>query len=661
MRLSIYIATAAVALTSGAPAFAQFSPGPNPVTTTVGAQTLSTGTGTVSSGGKISTSGSTVALVMTGTSTLQNDGTIQQTGTGRAIDSNSGVANLTVTNTGLISSVSSDAFRVNTDSVVFLTNSGTIQVTNGGQAIDWAAITSKSNTLNNLAGGIITAVGDDAVRLGTNGILNNAGSILATPTGVAAPSGSDGIDVRTFTGIQITNSGTITGRHGIATDGTNAGPSTITVTNNSGGLISALNGSGLNIDGVSASVTATVFNQLGATFKGGVSAGATDADGDGIDVDGVLTLTNSGDVLGLGARGANNAEGIAAGGGTITNNSTGRIIGSSLAADAPNGDSSRGGNGILVDDSNGGNAVAATTVTNSGLIQGKSGFGIQLIGTFANTITNNAGGIIRGAGTGAAIQTGNGDDTVTNRGAMISDIGNAIDLQGGNDQLKIEGGAASIVGNISGGAGTNTLTINAGTGNSFGYSGSISNFNSVQVQSGTATLSGANTYTGNTVVSGGTLILDGANRIASGSALVLGSGTLQIEDVAGENGQTFAGLSLTDSSTLDLGLSSLTFNGIGGIASGKSLTIVDWSDASSPNYAIRFLGDDTSNAAFLMLLGETTINGLAATFQFDGLYTNVKPVPIPAAFTLLMSGLGLLGAARRRRTRVADSAMLPAA
>jgi len=53
---------------------------------------------------------------------------------------------------------------VNTDSVVFLINSGTIQVTNGGQAIDWAAITSKSNRLDNLAGGLITAVGEDAVR-----------------------------------------------------------------------------------------------------------------------------------------------------------------------------------------------------------------------------------------------------------------------------------------------------------------------------------------------------------------------------------------------------------------------------------------------------------------------------------------------------------------
>jgi hypothetical protein len=501
------------------PVFAQFVPGPNPITGTVGAQALSAGTGTINAGGAISVaSGSTVALTMTGTSTLNNNGTIRTLGTGRAIDSNSGAANLTVTNTGLISSVSTDAFRVNTDSAVSLTNSGTIQVTNGGQAIDWAAIVTKSNTLTNQATGIISAVGEDAVRPGQNGSITNAGSITATPTvasGVA--SGSDGIDLRTEKTVTVTNTGTITGRHGIATDGANVGPSSLTVNNNAG-TIQAVNGSGLNVDANTAlpsatSVTANVINAFGATIKGGLLAAATEGDGDGIDVDGVLTLTNSGNVLGLGAKGGtNNAEGIAAGGGSITNTSTGQIIGSSLVADAPNGDTSRAGNGILIDDSNGGNAVAATTVTNSGLIQGKTGFAIRMIGTFADTITNNAGGTIRGAGTGAAIQTGAGGDTVTNKGAIISDIGNAIDLEAGNDSLNLFTGS-SVTGTIDGGDGTDTVYL---TGTGSGTVGFISNVEHLIADGGTWSVDGASVAAGATyevnnasVSFGGTFILDG--------------------------------------------------------------------------------------------------------------------------------------------------------
>jgi autotransporter-associated beta strand protein len=660
MRKTLPTLSALVALAVATPAFAQFSPGPSPVTGTVGAQTLSGGTGTVNGGGAISiASGSTVALTMTGTSTLLNNGTIQTLGTGRAIDSNSGIANLTVTNNGLISAVSTDAFRVNTNSAVSLTNNGTIRVTAGGQAIDWAAITSAGNTLTNNIGALISSVGEDAVRPGTNGIVINAGTIQATPTvSGGAASGSDGIDVRTFTGIQVTNTGTIRGRHGIATDGANVGPSTITVTNNAGGLVEALNGSGLNIDGVSASVTANVVNQAGATFRGGVLATTTNGDGDGIDVDGVLTLNNSGDVLGLGAKGVgsdtfnNNAEAIAAGGGTITNNAGGRIVGSTLLADAPNGDVSRAGNGILIDNSGGGNAVAATTVTNGGLIQGVTGFGIRMIGSFADTVTNLAGGIIRGAtsaGSGAAIQLGDGNDTLTNRGAIISDVGNAIDLEAGNDQLVIEGGVASIAGNVSGGAGTDTATLNPGTGNAFAYAGVLSAFETVDVQSGTVTLSGSNTYSGTTIVNGGTLVLDGANRLASSSSLDLSGGTLQLANAGGANGQTFASLVLSDTSTLDLGLSSLSFGGLGAVGSGETLSVLSYDGGTSPSFALRFFGDLSGSASFLALVGATTINGLAATFSFDGTYTNVAPVPLPAAAWLLLSGLGLFGGVARRR------------
>lgn len=259
----------AIALILTTSAFAQFNPAGATISGTVTGQSLPSGTGTINVGGAISISTNGVALTMTGTSNLINNGTIQTVGTGRAIDSNSGTANLTVTNTGLISSVSTDAFRVNTDSAVSLTNSGTIRVTGGGQAIDWAAITTKSNTLTNQATGVITAVGEDAVRPGTNGVVINAGAITATPTidGTGAASGSDGIDVRTFTGISVTNTGSITGRSGIATDGSNAGPSAITVNNNTGGALTGVNGSGINIDGASVNVTANVINQVGAPFR----------------------------------------------------------------------------------------------------------------------------------------------------------------------------------------------------------------------------------------------------------------------------------------------------------------------------------------------------------------------------------------------------------
>jgi len=658
MRLSIR-AVAIASLTITAPAFAQFSPGPNPITGTVtGTQTLSGGTGTVDSGGEIRiASGGNVAVNMTGTSTLINNGTIQTLGTGRAIDSNSGVANLTVTNAGLISSVSSDAFRVNTNSAVSLFNSGIIQVLAGGQAIDWAAISSASNTLTNGFGARISAVGEDAVRPGANGIVENHGVISATPTlsgGVVT--GSDGIDLRTLSGIRVTNNGgTISGRHGIATDGANIGPSTFTLTNDAG-LIEGLNGSGLNIDGVSASVTARVVN-LG-TIRGGVLAGATEGDGDGIDVDGVVDLFNRGSIFGRGARGGtNNAEGIAAGGGTITNDRLGSIVGSTLIADAPNGDATRAGNGILIDNSNGGSAVAATTVINDGLIQGKSGFGIKMVGTFADTITNHVGGVIHGAGNGATIQMGDGNDTLVNSGSIISETGNAIDMEGGDDTVRLDsaGGVTNpmqVVGNISGGTGVNTLVFDDNTTGDIEYAGVLSNFAQVQVH-GHATLSGANEYAGLTIIGDdGTLTLDGANRLSEASGLVLNGGTLELINAGGANGQEFASLALSGYSRVIVGSSSITFDSLTGFSAGSSLNI-DWDQAGSPDYAIRFLGDTTGSVLFLQLIQTAIINNVySAAFSFDGTYTNVSAVPLPGGLLLLASGMGLL----LRRPRKAVSA-----
>lgn len=642
-----------------------------------------TDTGEVTSSGSLSVSGSTVAVSMAGTTQLTNAGLISQTGSGRAIDSNTSGSSLTVTNSGTIRSVSADAFRVNnSSSSVLLNNSGTIEVTNGGQAIDWAGITTGSNTLNNLAGGVISAVGEDAVRPGQNGIINNAGMISATLTGTTDPSGSDGIDLRTQKTVSVTNSGTITGRHGIATDGANVGPSSLTVNNNAGGVISALNGSGINVDGVSTSVVADITNAFGATIKGGVSAAAIDGDGDGVDVDGVVTINNSCDILGLGAKGTgsdtlpNGVQAISIGGGSITNTATGQIIGSSLTADAPNGDNTRVGEGILADDSSGGSAIAATIVDNSGLIRGKSGAAIRIVGTFADTITNNAGGTIRGAGTGAAIQTGDGGDTINNSGTIIGDNGMAIDMQGGNNTLNVLGGSAVITGSINGGTGgTNQMVVDAGAGNTFDFSSQISNFAGVEIRTGTTSLATTSVVSSSTTVKDDAILIAAGTFGGSGTSLTVeGGGSVLIGGSGAAGAATFDGT--LQSLVLQNG-ASMTFD-IGGTTRGSGYDYVAGAGLAdlvlpTSGEAVHFLlsflpgytaAEGDSFDLFDTLNGATS-GGLydfsaapagfawnTSSFLSQGVIS-LEAVPEPSRALLAFGGLAALGLRRRRRAACA--------
>ena len=486
--------------------------------TNTSAQTLAAGnSGTVESNASLSVSGSSVAVTITGSSTLTNNGTIEQTGTARGIYNNTAAAVLTLNNNGTITSLGDDVIKVGKGTAgIILNNQGTIwQKGTGagaGQALDLTSINSAGSTIINGStsntAALIQADGDDALRPGSNMSILNYGTIISRgsvntkmtgtlASGATEAKAQDGIDVQDRIGVSVDNYGLISGpRHGITAD------NEISVTNQIGGIIIGNNGSGVGSDG-----TGTVINYgtitgayagAGNAYEHSATNGGTstanNGDGDGVDVDGIATITNYGTIQGLGAGGVdsggnpNGADGIAAGGGTIINHAGATIYGQSkgiLIDDGANGTTSfvRGtaSSGVGLGD--------IATITNDGTITGDKKTAIGLVGNYADSITNNTTGIITGgkdsvlvdalASTtaAAAIQMGGGNDTLTNYGKIEGKNALAIDMGEGDDTLHLLGG--NVIGTITGGSGTNSLIL----GGTQHYSkNSISNFQNITTQ-----------------------------------------------------------------------------------------------------------------------------------------------------------------------------------
>lgn len=474
-----------VATGGAAPAFAiPFTVGTG-ATDTANKPVTGTDTGTVEAGGTLSVSGT--AITWSGPSpapgvTIDNSGTITSGNRGIDTSGSNAVRNFTLNNNlGALLSGASDGFRINTDigsSTVTVNNAGTIRSTVDGQALDFDSISSATATvqINNLATGLIQSVGQDAIRTGQGAVVNNAGQIIVN---TAAPNTSfDGVDMQGHSAtVNNLTGGNISGaRHGTTSD---VG---LTVTNAAGATITGRNGSGVGSDG-----TGTVTNF--GTITGAVDGTSAAGDGDGVDIDFAATIVNWGTIQGTGAVGGagspNASEGIAAGGGSITNH-TGALI-------------SGANHGILIDDGDGNSAHAATTLSNDGTIRGLNGFGIKLVGGF--------------------------DDTVTNAGVISGSNGLALDLGAGNDTLNLKTGS-TITGLTDGGAGIDVVRL-AGAGTL----ANTANFEQLKVDSGGWALTGAQSFSQSiTVADGAVMKLAGAQiatgtvQVAQGSAIQAGAG-----------------------------------------------------------------------------------------------------------------------------------------
>jgi PEP-CTERM motif len=496
---------------------------------------------------------------------LTNLGALEQTGTGRAIRDNTGVTGLTINNgsatnsSALIQAADGDVIQMNkSPASATLNNYGVMTSLNasagGSQVVDFNAILSGANTVNNFAGALMQASEADAVRPGVNGVVFNAGTIKSTTT---TGSSSDGVDAQNNSGVQITNDagGPIEGgRHGITGGAVDATVSfTMSVTNNAGATIQGDNGSGINIDGFNANEVVTVVNHGAITGNGHDIGDGVDHDGDGVDVDRLVHLTNTGTIRSINAfsqpaDGPAFSEGMSVGGGTIINSGT--IQGSF----AP-GNTNAVGRGITLtgNDRPGGGRdpiYGDATVINQagGLIQGDSDSGIAVVGANASghkvTIDNQAGATIKGGGTtAAAIDASNSFDdvTITNAGKIDGpSSGKALVLsQNSHNTVTISGGAASVLGDMDGGAGgVNMLTFDVGNGNTFSYTGAVSNFANTEVMSGRTNLSGS--IAGAVTVDAGAQLSPGASGLGlltvGDTTLSIGSGlVIDLDPTNGEN------------------------------------------------------------------------------------------------------------------------------
>ncbi len=574
-------------------------------------QSLGAGqTGVVESGGTLNVS-SGVGIKATGSATITNSGTILDTDD-RAIRDNTGGLTLSVTNNAgaSITSTIDDAFQMNKgNSNVTLDNYGTITsgtpTQKAGQAIDWNAIETGSNVLNNHAGGLIQAYDADAVRPGVNGVVHNDGVIQS----IYSTEANDGVDMQNNSGGTIVNATTgtdtvagtgqiIGSRHGItggaADDTVNF---TLGVTNNKGGVIQGNDGSGINIDGFNAKEMVTVVNH------GTITGNGVTGDGDGVDVDGLVNIANTGSIIGKQSLN-DTSEGVTVGGGTIVN--SGLIEGDNTGGSPGVGITLAG-----VDKDADKNPIppeaiyADTAVTNSGTIRGQSGAGIQMTSAIATpfkvTITNLAGGLIEGGGgTDAAIQTQATRVAIANYGTIQADqSGTAIDFgSSSGSSLQVLGGSARIIGDIKGSsAGDTTASIAPGSGNIFSYDGAMSNLASVDIGTGTTVLNGKNTYAGaTTVAGGGALVVNGAvaGPVAVGSdAILAGVGSVGATTLA--NGAILAPGSLVNNGgALSTTLGTLTVNGDLSFAPG-SIYRVQADPASSASDKVHVTG--TANLA----------------------------------------------------------------
>jgi len=649
--------------------------------TYTGATILSTGTLQFGNGGTAGSIASSPGSVLTisGTSVVDIDRSDSVT-LSSSIIGNSGLltgsGGFTQTGTGTLTIANA------------LTYTGTTTV-NGGGTLDLAATTGSLNGSTGTAltfnqrGGIFVYDNTGSTGTDSQGMLT-----LTTSAGentVASISGTSGADTLTFSNLATRSAGatlnfvtTITGTsvtNKIALTSING---TLT---SSGSFTNKLINVGDFFDGSSYAATDSngtvrAYNYSG-DVGGSTSAGGASISGTNVQITGNVTAQTSTTLNTLNITGTNTVA--IASGNTLTlagilktATGTSSISGGTLAI---------GTEGVIRTDQ--ATDILTISSTISGTALTKSGAGILILSgtnTYTSTTTLDAGTLdinnFQALGTGTSTFLINAGTTIDNTSgsAITMNSNHPLTLAGdftfgGSNALNLGAGVTSLGANEQL---ARTITV-IGTGGALTLGGPIINGSNailpttglIKAGAGTLMLTGANSYTGETVINAGTVVATGGSgpqvtltgTVPQSASTITGlsstAGLVVGETVVGSNitaGSVIASIPNGTSIVLSAatgGTASTTegvsFGAYGALGSGSTAvnggTLV-LNGSTAPNGSVVTVGNNTAVAT---LAGSGTVNGAVTTLSVGANVAHISPGSVAAPGTVGTLTIGNVG------------------
>jgi outer membrane autotransporter protein len=518
-----------------------------------------------------------VGIVGTGQLTIANGGTLNDGG-GRIGDQTGSQGTVIVTGAGS-TWINSLTGPLAGTLVVGANGAGTLTIADGGEVRNVAG----TIALHAGSEGTVTVIGHNSTWISTGELrVGDSGTAtLTVANGGAVSSGGSAIGRSLGSQGTVTVTGNSTFWFTGALDVGRSGTGTLSIAN--GGLVSSLGGTlgGGNFGQGTVTVT-------GAGSKWVHGGGSLLLVG-GIAGTGTLIISDGGAVSNPAARIGDQAgsQGTVAviGNGSTWTNSAGLTIGN-------------GATGTLT--ISGGGAVS-NTVGRIGDLTGSHGM-VTVTGN-GSTWTNSAGLTIGNGGTGTLVVSNGG--TVTSGTVLVAaqagSIG-SLNIGAAVGDAPIAPGTLSTPA-VQFGAGAGALNFNH-TATDYVFAPQIAGGGSVNVLSGTTSLTAANTYTGPTTVDGGALIVNGS--IASSSLTTVNPGG------------TLGGTG-TVSGAVQINTGGILAPGSG--APGTSLTTGNLTFAPGAIYQVQL--DATGQSSKAIVNGSATLGG-----------ANVQAVLAPGSYTL---------------------------